>query len=95
LDFSERRHLSLADVAKIAGAKASLTVDGNRQVTARADRKLAYGVELNELVYNERYQRVGLAEAASYVHIRAGGMATLPRAVVGSADGPMTLRLED
>jgi hypothetical protein len=83
-----------ADVAKIAGAKASLTVDGNRQVTARADRKLAYGVELNELVYNERHQRLGLAEAASDVHIRAG-VAALPRAVVGSADGPMTLKLED
>jgi hypothetical protein len=83
-----------ADVAKIAGAKAALSVDGNQQVTARTDRKLAYGVELNELVYNAKRQRLGLGEAANYVHVRADGVA-LPRAVVGSPDGPMTLTLSD
>jgi hypothetical protein len=84
-----------ASIAAMADAKASLSVDGNQQVTAHSNRRLAYGVELNELVYNAKRRRLELAEAAHYMHVRAADVADLPRAMVGSPDGPMTLTLAD
>jgi hypothetical protein len=83
-----------ADIPAIAAGKAGLSVDKDRRMTATSDRILAYGVELNEIRYDEKRNRLGLQGAQNYVHARgeAGG---LPKATIGGPDGAMTLQLAD
>jgi len=84
-----------ADVPAVAAGKAGLSIDKDRQITATSDKTLAYGVELNEIRYDEKRKRLGLQGAENYVHVRAGDAAALPKAMVGGPDDMMTLRIAD
>ena len=80
-----------ADVANLGGAKAGLTVNKDGQITAASDKVLAYGVELNEIVHDEKRKRLQLRETKNYVHVR-GAQPTEP-AKAGDLDDEMILRL--
>jgi len=43
-----------ADLAALGSGKSGLTVNKDRQLTATSDKRLAYGVEPNEIVYDEK-----------------------------------------
>ena len=88
LDFS-------ADVPALATANAGLTISKDRQITASSDKALAYGVELNEIVYDDKRRRLQLQESKNYVHVKAGGGQPLPKAMVGGPDDEMILRIAD
>ncbi|MEO6525317.1 MAG: hypothetical protein ABIP93_01700 [Gemmatimonadaceae bacterium] len=77
-----------ADVAAVAGANASLSVDKDRTVTAKSDVPLAYGVMLNELSYDPKRKRLGLKEVQQYVHVMAHAPRVQPTTMtrVGDAD---------
>jgi hypothetical protein len=82
-----------ADVAALGAGKTGLTVNKDRQLTASSEKKLAYGVELNEIVYDEKRRRLNLQEARAYVHTKANGHLELPKAVVGGPDDVMILQI--
>jgi hypothetical protein len=84
-----------ADVAVIAAGKAGLKVQKDWQITATSDKTLAYGVELNEIIYDAKRKRLQLQESESYVHVKAGGASQLPRAMVGGPEDLMILRIVD
>lgn len=81
-----------AEVMALGGGNAGLSVNNERQITARSDRTLAYGVELNELVYDEKRDRLRLQETTGYVPVRAGA-GELPRATVVGPDEPRVLNI--
>lgn len=83
-----------ADVVALGGGKAGLSVNKERQITATSERTLAYGVELNELVYDERRKRLQLQESRNYVHVKAAE-AELPKAVIGGPEDPIILMIVD
>jgi hypothetical protein len=84
-----------ADVAMIASGKTGLKVERDRQITATSDKTLAYGVELNEIVYDKKHKRLHLQESGNYVHTKAGEVTELPKAMVGGPDDSMILRFVD
>lgn len=83
-----------ADVVALGGAKAGLAANKDRQITATSNKTLAYGVELNEIVYDEDRFRLGLQESKNYVHVMAKE-AALPRATVGGPEDLMILKIVD
>ncbi len=84
-----------ADLAVVASSKTGLTFENDGQITATSDKTLAYGIELNEIVYDEKRKRLGLKESGNYVHVKAGEPAELPKAMVGGPEDPMILRIVD
>lgn len=84
-----------AEVAALGQTKAGLSINREREIVAHCAQRLAYGIELNELVCDERRGQLQLQESLGYVHIKAGGAPTMPRAMIGSADESMVLRLDD
>ena len=84
-----------AEVAALGAAKAGVSVNHDRQVVAKSDRTLVYGVELSELVYDEKRKRLRLEGARSFVHTRGDDASTLPRASITNADDVMMLRIVD
>lgn len=82
-----------AEVAAIGDAKASLSANNDKTITAASTTPLAYGVVLNELVYDSRKKRLGLREAKDYVHVMAAVKRKIPAAVLGGdAGGVVELR---
>jgi hypothetical protein len=47
-----------ADVVALGKAKTNVSVDAAGQVRVRSDKKLAYGVELKEITYNDKRKRL-------------------------------------
>ena len=80
-----------ADVANLGGANAGLTVNTEGQITAASDKVLVYGVELNEIVHDEKRKRLQLKETKDYVHVR-GTQPTEP-AKAGDPDDEMVLKI--
>lgn len=83
-----------ADVAALGSAKAGLAVNKDRQLTTRSDKRLAYGVELNEIVYNEKREQLQLEESRNYLHVKAR-TPVLPKAMLGGPQELMVLTLAD
>lgn len=84
-----------ADVALLGGGKGGFSVNKERQITATSDKTLAYGVELNELAYDDKHQRLQLQESRGYVHVKAGDLVAFPKAMIGGPDGAMILSIRD
>jgi hypothetical protein len=84
-----------ADVAMLASAKTGLSVEEDRQITATSDKTLAYGVELNEIVYDQKRKRLRLQESGDYVHVKGVQTAGLPKAMVGGPDDSIVLQVVD
>lgn len=82
-----------ADVAVIASGKIGLSVEKDRVITAISDKRLAYGVELNEIVYDEKRKRLRLQESGNYVHVKAGEATELPKAMMGGPEDSMILQI--
>lgn len=80
-------------IKALGGAQTGLTVDKKHQAAAASDRTLAYGVELNEIVYDEKRGRLELKEAKNYVHTKASTDIALPKAMVGGYEDLMVLNL--
>lgn len=86
-----------AEVAAIGGANAAIKSSGNGEMTAESDTSLVYGVELSELVHNERRNRLELAMTKGYVQVRTGEQGQLPgsaRSMIGGPDDSMRLRID-
>jgi hypothetical protein len=71
-----------AEVAAIGGGNASVSVDKDRTVTAKAAMPLAYAVVLNELSYEPKRKRLGLKEVQQYVHVMAAGQSQIASAEI-------------
>ena len=84
-----------ADVVLLGRGKSGLSVGKDQQITAESDKTLAYGVELNELVYDEKRRRLQLQESKGYVHVLAGVAVDMPRAMIGGPDDTMMLPVVD
>ncbi|MCC6929278.1 MAG: hypothetical protein IT359_09840 [Gemmatimonadaceae bacterium] len=76
-----------ADVAAIGDAKGALSVNKDKTITASSAAPLAYGVVLNELVYDGRRKRLGLKEARDYVHVMGAVKRKIAAAEVGGEKG--------
>lgn len=84
-----------ADLAMLASGKTGVTLEKDSQITAISEKTLAYGVELNEIIYDPKRKRLQLKESGNYVHVKAGGATDLPKAMVGGPDDVMVLRIVD
>jgi hypothetical protein len=84
-----------ADVPVVAAGEIGLSVDRDRQITATSDKLLAYGVELNEIRYDEKRKRLGLQGAQNHVQVRGAGAGGLPKAMIGGPEDTMILRIAD
>lgn len=83
-----------ANVAALGSANSGLAVNKDRQLTAKSDKRLAYGVELNEIVYDEKCKQLQLQESRNYVHVKAG-TPVLAKAMLASPQDLMVLPLSD
>jgi len=63
LDFS-------ADVNMIATGKTGFSVEKDGLITATCNQTMAYGVELNEIIYNKIHNRLNLKESSEVVRVR-------------------------
>ena len=77
----------------LGGTGTGISVNKKKQITASADQTLAYGVELNEIIYNEKKGRLQLQESKNYIHTKASTNVTLPKAMIGGLDDMMILNL--
>jgi hypothetical protein len=84
-----------ADVALFGTGKTGLTINNDKQITAESSKILAYGVELNEIVYDEKHRRLSLQESRSYVHVKAGGPVSVPKAMLVAPEDLMILQIVD
>jgi len=84
-----------AEISALGGGKVGLAASSERQVTATSKKTLAYGVELNEIVYDQKRKRLRLQESKDYVHTKAAAPAGLPKAVIVGPDDVMMLRIAD
>jgi hypothetical protein len=83
-----------AEVPAIAKGESGISVDKERRIRARSDKPVVYGVELNQLVYDEKRKRFDLAEARNRIHTRAVPEA-LGRAMIGGENDSMVIELEE
>jgi len=95
LDKNQMKVDLSADLALVGGVKSGLSISKDKQITAKSNKKLAYGVELNELVYDEKRNRLQLEESKSYVHVKARRDAVLPKAMIGGPTGSLLVPIAD
>lgn len=91
LDKQEGRINVAAEIDQLGGAKANLEASKDGQITAKSDKKLVYGVELNEIVYDEKRKHLQLLESRNYVQVQAGAQSPLPKAMIGGQKESMLL----
>jgi hypothetical protein len=94
LDKKEGKINLAAEIEALGGAKANLEASKDGQITAKSDKKLVYGVELNEIVYDEKRKQLQLQESRNFVHVAAAAR-PMPRAMIGGQQDSMILSLSD
>lgn len=95
LDENMKEVAFSANVPAIASGKAGLKVENNTWITATSDKRLAYGVELNEIIYNKKRGRLHLKESQNYVHVKSDVIDDMPKATIGGPDDLMILQIND
>jgi hypothetical protein len=96
LDDSENTVDLRAELPVLAQGHAHLAPSAHRALTVTADRSLAYGVELSELSYNKRRERLELEMTKRYIQVRKdfGELPGQARSIIGGDDDLMLLRVD-
>lgn len=86
-----------AEVAGLGAANIKAGIGAGSELTIRVDTPMAYGVELSELIYNDRRSRLELAMTKGYVQTMAAPAGDLPgsaRSMIGGAQDSMVLAID-
>lgn len=86
-----------AEVAELGAANIQASAGRGHEITIQGDAIMAYGVELSQLIYNDRRSRLELAMTKGYVQTMAAPVVELPgnaRSMIGGAHDSMILTIE-